>query len=179
MVIWGSLKDIGRVNIPVTDSEIGLKDTGLLSLNCIPSLLKTCENGDEGVAFLIHCLYQALLSYKTEVPKRGETKTSKQDHFITATKYAYLSYMGSFATENQKTLAEEYVTNIVTVIEPEDLLTCLKRFFSTMPSMPMEITPTKYHYLINYLIIKNKDINDIIAGDLNRSLDELKKTFPY
>lgn len=177
--IWGSLKSAKKTNEPVSENELGLKGTVLLSLNCIPSLLQAIENGIDGSAFFIHCLYQSILSYKTEVPKRGESKVSKQDHFISATKYAYLSYIGSFATDEQKESASDFVSGALMNVGVEDILACVKRFFSTLPTIPLESTPTKYHYLINYIILKNKDISELLVADMKLSLDEMKRKFPY
>lgn len=177
--IWGSLKTAKKTNEPVSDNELGLKGTVLLSLNCVPSLLESCENGSGGKAFFIHCLYQSILSYKTEVPKRSDTKTSKQDHFISATKYAYLSFMGSFAVDDQKEIAATYIKNALAEVNEENFLACIKRFFSTLPTTPLDSTPTKYHYLINYLILKNRDVDELMVTDIKKSLEDMKKSFPF
>lgn len=89
------------------------------------------------MVFFIYCLYQGALSCKTKVPTRTRAqanviKKTKGEHFSDASRYAQLSYEGSYATSSQKQLYIQSWAGVVKDITKESLLHCMKIYFTNI-----------------------------------------------
>lgn len=182
MDIWVKLYDSSPLNKPVTETEINLLGFLSCSPNCVPSLLKDISTEHCQMVFFIYCLYQGALSCKTQVPTRtraqtGITTKTKEEHFSDASRYAQLSYEGSYATGLQKTGYDRYFSNVVSEITKESLLQCMKLYFTNISKIDLPVPQTKYHYLLAYYKSKGQEIDQMMAGDLSMSFDEIKRSY--
>lgn len=171
MNIWGKLFESSSFNKPVTETEINLNGSLACSPNCVPSLLKDISSEQSPMVFFIYCLYQGALSCKTQVPLRsraptGINKKTKEEHFLDASRYAQLSYEGSYATELQKQEYVQFFNAVVANISKESLLQCMKLYFTNIPKINLPVPQTKYHYLLAYYKSKELNLDQMVAGDL-------------